>query len=215
MDNKYNLNGIFKLFSRSGEETLSVSLFQGSASFVMFKKGSDSKRPVAKLPLSLPACISISDVLNKLLEAQPDTRIPVVQLLYNKESRTSETIASFVFFKDDRRCYGIEVSGKDLPTPVKFYFRCPSTFSTGSEPMSDEQKSQLGVREFKLVLTEQIPTALLLSRLNMEPMMNRGGSGGGRPGGNSYSRPSNGGGSRDPYGSTGNSGGSEEESIFG
>ena len=208
MDNTYNFNGIYRAFSKSGEETLSVSIFRGTASFVVFKKGGD-KRPVVKVPLPLAACLKIGDDIEKLLAAQPETRIPFVQLSFNKEARTFETEATLVFFKDDRRCYGVEITSKQLTTPVRFYFKCPSTMSSGNEAMTDEQKSQLGLRELKMVILSQIPAALMLSRFNMETMPNRNGGGNTNRGGGGYQqRPA---GSRDPY----SSGGSEEDSIFG
>lgn len=211
---KFNTNGLWKAFSQTGNETLSISLYQGAASIVMFKKGSESRRPVVKMTLSIAACLKITDILKTLLDAQPESRQPFVQMAFNKENRTYEQTTSFVFFKDDKRCYGIEISNKFIPTPIKIMFRCPSTFASGSEPLTDEQKSILAVREFMTILTDQIPVAMLLSRFNMDPLPQRGGNGGGgggqRSGGGNYQRRDNGG-SRDPYGSSG----SEEDSIFG
>ena len=152
-------------------------------------------------------------------DAQPETRQPYIHQSYNRDSRTFEQEAALIFFKDDRKCFGIELTSKTLTEPVRVYFKCPSTFSSGNEQMSDEQKSLLGVREFKLVLLQQIPAATLLSRFNMPSAPNGGGGGGyqrngGQGGGGGYQR--SGGGSRDPYNGGGaNSGGSEEDSIFG
>lgn len=211
MENQYNLNSLYKAYAKGNEDSLTISVFRGSASFVVFKKGSDSRRPAVKVPLSIAACLRISDILTKLMEAAPETRLPFVQMSYNKDARTFEQEATLVFFKDEKKCCGIEVSSKEMQTPIKFFMRSPSTFSTGNEPMTDEQKAQLGLRELKLVLLDQLPVAMMLGRFNMPTMPNRGGGNGG---GGGYSRPNNnnGGGSRDPYGS---SSGSEEDSIFG
>lgn len=214
MENTYNLNAIYRLSSKGNEDALMVSIFRGMASFVMFKKG--DKRPAVKVPISLAACIRIADYLDKLKDAQPETRLPFVHQSYNRDSRTFEQEAALIFFKDERKCCGIELSSKTLTEPVRVYFKCPSTFSAGNEQMSDEQKSLLGMREFKMILLQQIPMASLLSRFNMPSAPSGGGfqrNGGGQGGGN-FQR-SNGGGSRDPYNGGGSSGGSEEESIFG
>lgn len=200
-DSKFNLNAIWRSFSQTGNETLSISIYNGSASFVMFKKGAESRRPVAKTPLSLSGCIRICDIIDNLENAQPETRMPYVQLNYNRETRQTEQAVSYVFFKDDKRCYGIEVSSKQLSTPVKFMLHSPGTFSAGSEPLTDEQRSLLALRELKMVLQIQVPQATLLSRLNLDPMAGRSGGRGGN-----YANRGGQSGSRDPYANSGSEG---------
>lgn len=209
MNNSYNLNRLWNAFSVNGNETLSLSVFQSNASIVMFKKGTDSRRPVVKMNLSLAACIKITDILRTLLDAQPETRMPFVQMRFNRDTRSYEQETSFVFYKDEKKCYGIEISSKLLPTPVKVQFKCPNTFSTGSETMTDEQKSVLGVREFIMILSNIIPQAMMLSRWNMEQTTrtNGGNRGGGGPRRSS-----------DPYGGTDSASRppmSEDENVFG
>ena len=207
-DMTYNFNGLWKAFSSTGNETLSLSVYQGAASLVMFRRGTDSKRPVAKMSLGGAAVIKLKDILKSLMDAQPDTRAPFVQLIFNKESRNYEQATNFVFFKDDKRCFGVEVSNKLNPTPVKIMFKCANTFSTGAESMTDEQKSILALRELIQILEVEIPQAMLLSRFNMELPQRRGyGKNGGKGG---YRN--SGGGSKDPYAGS-ESGG--DENIFG
>lgn len=205
-DMTYNFNKLWSGYSQTGNETLNLSVYQGMASLVMFRKNSESKRPVVKMTLGGAAVIKLRDILRNLMDAQPDTRLPFVQMTFNKESRTYEQATNFVFFKDEKRCYGIEISNKLNPTPVKVMFKCPTTFSTGAESMTEEQKSVLGLREFLEVMTT-LPIALLLSRFNLEPIQRKSyGKGKGGNGGGYRSQ------SRDPYGS---SGGSEEDNVFG
>ena len=201
---------MWKSFSITGNETISLSVYQGSASLVVFKKGSESRRPVVKMTLTIASCLKIADILTQLLDAQPETRQPFLQMSFNKETRAYEQNTSFVFFKDERRCYGLEISNRAIPTPIKILFKCPATFSTGSEALSDEQKSQLAVRELIIILRDQIPQAMLLSRFNMEPIQ----KGGPRSGG-TYRRKNadSGRSNQDPYSSPSPSGGSDE--IFG
>lgn len=197
-DNKYNMNGLWRVFSQTGNETLSLSVYNGSASLVVFKKGSESKRPSVKMNLSLPALALLAKILRQLKDAQPGTRSPFVQRQFDKESREYTQATSFVFFKDEKRCYGVEISNKFISTPIKIYFKAGATFSKGSEPLSDEQRSILGMDELIYWVEVGLPEAALLSRLNME-LAPRGMSGNGqsRPqGGNGYQRN---GGSRDPY----------------
>lgn len=192
MEPTYNFNALWKAYSQTGNETLQLSVYQGTASLVMFRKGSESRRPVVKMSLGLSSIIKLADILKILLDAQPDTRAPFVQMNFNKETRTHEPATNFVFFKDDKRCYGVEISNKLNPVPVKIMFKCPNTFSTGSEAMTDEQKSVLGVREL-ITWLENMVTALFLSRWNVESM-NQKPKPNGQNGG--YQRRS---GSQDPY----------------
>lgn len=199
----FNLNGIWKCFSQTGNETLSLSVYNGNASIVMFRRGTESNRPVVKMSLSPAACIKLIQILKKLMESQPDTRSPFTQMTFNKESRQYEQATNFVFYKDDKRCYGIEVSNKLNPTPTRFVLKCASTFSTGAESMTDEQKSHLAMLELIQVF-EKMPDYVIASRFNMEPPQ-RGGRGK-KGGGGGYRQQS-----RDPYGSSG----SESDNVFG
>ena len=171
-DNKYNLNGLWRLYSQTGNETLSLSVYNSTASIVVFKKGTESRKPSVKLNLSLPAMHLIASLLKMLKDAQPNTRQPFVSQKFDKDSREYRADTSFIFFKDDKRCYGIEISNKFIPTPIKFIFRAPATFSKGSEPLSDEQKSLLGLEEFLYWVEVGLPQAMLLSRFNMDLMNN-------------------------------------------
>ena len=171
-DNKYNLNGLWRLYSQTGNETLSLSVYNTTASIVVFNKGTESRKPSVKLNLSLPALHLISNLLKLLKDAQPNTRQPFVSQKFDKDSREYRADTSFIFFKDDKRCYGIEISNKFIPTPIKFIFRAPATFSKGSEPLSDEQKSLLGLEEFLYWVEVGLPQAMLLSRFNMDLMNN-------------------------------------------
>lgn len=205
-ENQYNFNSLWRAFSQTGNETLQISVYQGAASFVMFRRGTESKRPVVKMGISLAAIIKLVELLKSLMDAPPDTRSPFVQLQFNKESRVYEQATNFVFFKDEKRCYGLEVSNKLNPNPVKIMFKSPSTFSTGSESMNDEQKSLLGLKELIFLLEKQLPQAVLLSRFNMEPRQQRQGGYGNRGGKGGYRSK---GGAKDPYG------GAEDDNVFG
>ena len=164
---EFNGNGLWHCYSQTGNETIQISVYQGLASLVMFRKGSENRKPAAKMILHTSACIKLADMLKALLDAQPGTRMPFVQMSFNKEARNYETHTSFVFTKDEHRCYTLEVTNKMLTTPVKFPLRCPSTFTSGSEPLTDEQKSVLEVRALIRLLSSIIDTAVMVSRLGM------------------------------------------------
>lgn len=205
MNDKFDGNGLYKLFSTTGNETLSVSVYNGLSSIVVFSKGSDSKRPKVKFNITGAPTLCLIKITKELIQAQPDTRIPFFQMNYNRETRAYEQATTFVFFKDDKKCYGVEITNHLLSTPIKFMFKAASTFATDSSAMPEHQRSELGFLEFKQCL-EKLYDAILLSRIGYERNMNRGNS-------NRPRQASNG----DPYrnnnGSSGSNGSSED--IFG
>lgn len=195
-ENKYNFNNLWRTFSQTGNETLSISVYNGTASLVVFKKGSESKRPAVKMNLGYSSIRLIWNILRSLKDAQPGTRSPFVQRMFNKESREYDQATSFVFFKDEKRCYGVEVSNKFIPTPIKFTFKCGATFSKGSEPLNDEQRSLLALEELIYWMSDQgLPHAIMLSKFNLELSHGNGNNGGNRQ---QYQR--NDGASKDPFG---------------
>lgn len=192
-DNKYNFNRLWTAYSATGNETLSISVYNGASSFVMFKKGSETRTPAVKMNLSAEHMIALRDIIKNLLDGQPDTRCPFTQMEFDREARTYKPRTNFVFFKDEKKCYGVEISNKMITTPVKFMFRAPATFTVGSEPLTDEKKSLLALRALDKLLADTLNMANLLSRFNMENPTRQ------RP----NNRPSGGGnrdeGSKDPF----------------
>lgn len=204
MSDKFDGNGLFKLFSTTGNETLSVSVYNGLSSIVVFSKGSDSKRPKVKFNITGAPTLCLIKIVRELIQAQPDTRIDFYQMNYNRETRAYERLTTFVFFKDDKKCYGVEITNHLLSVPIKFMFKAASTFATDSSAMSEHQRSELGFLEFKQCL-ESLQNAILLSRIGYERNMMRSN-------GNKPRQASNG----DPYRNS-NSGNNDQssEDIFG
>ena len=206
----FNLNSLWRQFSMTGNETLSLSAYNGGIALVMFRKGGENKKPAVKFTLSRAVQLAIADRLEKLLSDGP-TRVPVVQQSFNKDSRTYEIATQFVFVKDDHKCYSVEVSNKYIPNPVKFSLRCASTFSFGSEPLSDEMKSYYALQEFIDILRNAL-TASYLSRYGVENINHRGGNNNNGSRNNNFQRRNdNVNNSRDPF--SGMS--AEEDNVFG
>lgn len=195
MSDKFNLNGLWRATSVSGNESLSISVFNGVASLTMFKKASEQRTPSVKINLTRAVCMGLSDLIKKLIDAQPDTRLTFTQQAFNKETRTYETHTTFVFVKDEKRCYSIEITNKMLSTPAKFVLKCPATFALGSEPLTEEQRSLYELRSLHKFIASELSTATFLSRLNMETnQFSRNRAGGSSRG--SYRKDE---GSKDPY----------------
>ena len=195
MADAFNLNAIWRQFSMTGNETLTLSAYNGSAALVMFKKGSESRKPTVKFNISSAMAIAIKERLERLLDDPPGTRVPLVQQTFNKDARTYEVNTQFVFVKDEHSCYSIEVMNRYIATPVKFNLRCPNTFSFGQELLSDETKSAYALKDLIKLFDETIHLAMMLSRYGMENTRRGGKSDGNNSG---YQR-NNGGGSRDPF----------------
>lgn len=210
MENTFNCNSLFKCFSLTSNETLQVSVYNASASMSVFRKNSENRQPIIKMAMSPEACLKLVDVLKSLLDAQPETRIPFIQMVFNKESRNYEQYSTFVFFKDEKKCYGIEVTNRQYTTPIKFILKSPNTFTIGSEPMSEDKKSLLALRYLIQVFEHDVPLARNLTRFNMKSPM----SGRAQPtrrGNYSNPAPAPSSHSNDPYGSEANS---ENETFF-
>lgn len=209
MANNFNLNQLWRQFSLTGNETLQVTAFNGTISLVMFRKGAENHKPAVKFTLSRCTQLDLVDLLKKLQNDPPSSRIPLVQQRFNKDSRTYEINTQFVFVKDEHRCYSIEVSNKYMPTPVKFPIRAPATYSLGSEPLSDERRSATALKELIELFESVTREAALLSRFGMEN--NRGGGRGDYKSRNNNSNRAPA--SKDPFNGVDSS--KSEEDVFG
>lgn len=168
LENTFNCNSLYKCFSMTSNETFQVSVYNAAASMSIFRKNSENRQPIIKVALSPEACLKIVDVLKSLIEAQPETRMPFIQMVFNKEARNYEQFSTFVFFKDEKKCYGIEVTSRQYTAPIKFVLKAPNTFTIGSEPMSEDKKSLLALRSLIKVFEYDVPLARNLTRFNMK-----------------------------------------------
>ena len=204
-ENTYNCNSMYRCFSRTSNETFQVSVYNSTVSMSIFRKNSENRQPIIKIPMSPEACIQLVNVLKSLQDAAPETRIPYIHQVFNKETRNYESYTTFVFYKDEKRCYGIEATSRQYSTPIVFPLKAPSTFTTGNEPMSEEKRSLLALKHLIQIFEFDIPLTRNLTRFNMKPVTRGPLSKNRQPGGAS----------RDPYSSSDNLGGSEESSVFG
>lgn len=153
---------------------LVMSAFAGTTSLALFERdnnkgnGGSNNRPLAKINLSPAVCISLADLLRKLLKSDVNTRLPFTTFNYVPEDRKYVTDTTYVFTKSDREVYGVEITNKQITTPVKIALRTNSSFTSGSDPMTEAQRSALGVRELIYCLEKLAPEAALLSRIGRE-----------------------------------------------
>jgi hypothetical protein len=193
----YVLNHIAKIFSRSGDETLSISTFAKQASLVCFRRGTQDNRPAIKTPLGDATRVKLIEILEKLLNSPPNTTESFIQLKFNRDLKTYENDTVYSWYRDDKSCFGVKISNRLINPEIDFIFRAPASFSVGGDTLTEQERSRLALIAFINTLKYEVPLALMLSTFNMPPRKlarpngyGRGNGGGGGGGGynNGYNR---------------------------
>lgn len=182
MQHELKLNGMWQCYSVGGNETLNLSVYNGVAHLSVFKKGTDSRHPIAKFTWNRPAFDYAIKLCQQMLKAEPNTRRTIISL--KNDRGNVEVVGETVFVKDEKKTYGLEIISKSLSTPIRFNFRAPSSFSVDGENMSDELRSTLGFESFiedlkairPYLTTHSIPGAV---KGGGKTFGNKGGNGGG------------------------------------
>lgn len=186
-DLSYSFGTVYSLRAADGDESVNIGAYRGNVSLSIFRKGAG--RPIASIPMSRDMAIKLMRTVAQLKDAPPNTRLTVGHDKWNRELRKNEPFMTIVMFKDDRMMMGMEFGGVGLTPPVKCMFRSPSSLTNGSEPMTDADRSALGLAAFQQFLDRELPILRLLCKFNV-PKQNFGGNGGGggqRSGGGNYS----------------------------
>lgn len=172
MENNFDLQKLWGTTNRDGDN-LQIGAYAGNASLAVFKKGIN--KPVVKLSLNLSFIRELKRLAKEATTANPGTRLPFIQLVYDADTKSYKTGINVTFIKDDKRLLSIEVS---TPTtaPMTFRMRGRGTFSNGDDSLSEERKSVLGLQEFYDVLDKMIYTAMELTRWNLTKLPSRTGN---------------------------------------
>lgn len=160
MDNyKFDFNRIWVTRNEAGD-SLSLSAFNGRISLVLFKKGSG--KPDVKVAAPIPFLLRWKSILKELITANPGTKVPFVVMKYDPNTKQSTKDVNIIFAKDEKNCYYIEMQTARV-APVRFNLRGSGMYSDGSNPMTDEGRSLIGLQELTYVLQNEIPLARMLS----------------------------------------------------
>lgn len=155
----FNLNRIYSLRNKSGD-SFSVSAFNGSISFTVFKP--DDRAPSIKIGISLALSIEIAKQLKKLLASDVAQRLPIVIQKFNPTTKGYENSDSITLVKNDKKICSIElISAKGAS--AAFDIRSSTIYSDGTSPMAAEYRSAIGVQEFITVLDKMVPQAMINS----------------------------------------------------
>lgn len=196
----YNLNQLWRLFSKERDARLVLTSFNQGTTLVVFSDKSQDKRPIVNIYLDITANMKLVHLLKKLVSSTPNTRLSFVQLRWNKENKSNDIVGTLVFGKNDDNTMYVEASSPQHQQPSMFEFTPITNVELEGRASSPAENSEYAVRSLIKVLEEYVPTAELLSTWNYKPMAkqqsgsNRGGgyqkSGGGyqRGGGNSNYR---------------------------
>ena len=161
-NNRFNTNAVWMTTSISGQETLTLSYYNGGCSLTVFPRGgSGSRKPLIKISLSSDGVIVLREALTRLLEAQPDTRESFEKSSYDKETRSSKVEATIVLVKDNKRNCLLELTGRGLHEPLSFKIMAAQSFSHNGTPFSEEERSRLKVRHLIDVLKNDYMTRML------------------------------------------------------
>lgn len=161
MDNyKFDLNSIWRIRNAAGD-SLSFGAYEGYISLTLFKKG--SSKPDIKVSAPTSYLIRWESILKELTTANPGTRIPFVELKYDRTTNQSTKGITIIFAKDEKNCYSLELQTTRIP-PIKFNLRGTGMYSDGTKSMSEEERSLMGLRELIRVMHDELPFARLLSK---------------------------------------------------
>ncbi len=173
MRDNYNLNQLWRLFSKERTERLILNSFAQSTSFSVFSDKSQVKKPLVNVYLDISANIKLVKLLKKLIESTPNTRLSFVQMRWDPEKRANTVTGTLVFGKSEDGTMYVEASGPQCPTPIVFPFVPLSNVDIEGRTPSQVENSEIAVRSLIKVLEVYVPTAELLSTWNYTPKSNK------------------------------------------
>ena len=116
----------------------------------------------------------ILDVIQKIQDAGPETRMPIVISRFVKEERKFATDYILEFVKDSKMVYHINVIIKGAT--FEFTLNGPAGISIGSDPLSDAQRSTYTLRALKDWFKFKSVIQSVLSNKRRDPSTFRNGS---------------------------------------
>lgn len=85
--------------------------------------------------------------LKNILKAAPGTSFPIAQMKWNNEARQMCTVFQIVVGKDDTGIITLDISDASINRSFKFAPKLHNTVQAGSEPISDIERSIIGVEQ--------------------------------------------------------------------
>ncbi len=188
MSESYNLNQLWRLFSKERGDRIILNSFAQNTSFSVFSDKSQSKKPVVNIYLDIAANIKLVNLLKKLIGSTPNTRLSFVQMRWDPEKKASNVTGTIVFGKAEDGTMYLETSGPQCPVPIVFPFAPISHVDVEGRTTTPVENSEFAVLSLIKVLEVYAPMAELLSTWNYTPKSNKPQTGGSSNGGYQASR---------------------------
>ena len=181
-------NGFTFRANDKGPEQAKLNIWNGRVDLAVF--GGNGGAPIFKKALSYDGIVILRKRLKDIQSAQPGTRQPIVFQSWDTEAKKFNTDGTLIIGKDDKQVVFLEFqfSNNGNPKCIVFDAKCPTSVSTGIEPMSDSAKSAVRVEAMLMWLDSYIHNAMLLTARKYTPQ------GGNRSGGGISNRNNNSGG---------------------
>lgn len=174
MENNFDLQKLWGTVNLEGD-SFQIGAYAGNASITVFKKG--TSKPVIKLNLNLTFIRELRRLAKEIITSSPNTELPFIQLVYDTATKSYNPGITITFCKDEKKIISIKVSAPTVQ-PMKFRMRNRGMFSNGSDGLSDERRSVLGLQELYDVLDKMIYISMALTRWNLPKFPSRTGNAG-------------------------------------
>jgi hypothetical protein len=175
---EYDHNRIVNLTADGDKATtLSIGVFKGNASLVVFS----NKSLAAKFSLSRDLISAIRKKLISTVTAAPGTKVVLNFSKFDPDQKKWISTGALVIGKDDKSMVYFGVTAPNTPA-MKFPMKTAPSFDF-SEPLSDPDKSILKAETVIEQFTTDIPMALMLTSEKRAPGGFGGGGGGNRSSG--------------------------------
>lgn len=169
MENNFDLQRLWSTNNEHGD-SLTIGAYAGNISLTVFKKGGN--KPEIKLPVGISFSLELKRLAKEINTANPNTRLPFIQMVYDPNVKSYSKGISVIFGKDEKRILSIEVSAPNV-APIKFNLKGKGVFTNGSDPIGEEVRSAYGLQELLFVLDKQVPVAMMLSKYNLPKFPSR------------------------------------------
>ena len=187
--------------AKDGKETLNLDMWNGRVQLTVWG-AQGGGGPLFKQSMTTDLTSVFKYQLNKIKEAQPETKLPIVISEWKMEEKKYLKKAVITIGKDERQVIYIDASFKrgDGGKTLRFELKIPNTVALGDEPMKDSTKSLFKVNAILEWFEDIVPLAAILTG-KKQAFGNKGGGGG-------YNNNKSSGNSGDSdFGSTGGGGG--------
>ena len=176
-----NTSGLISLNAEGNRDvSLSVGVFMGNASFVVFTKGGP---PSFKVTLNTIAITLLKKLLRKMVSgAKPGYRQALNLRDFDQENRKFNVTGGLAFGIDDNNTLYIEAAGKGLTERHKFPVKIPGSWDVSNTDLTEREIIEVCAESIIDALTYDVSAAKALTRVKRK----QGQGGGGKSGGGNW-----------------------------